>query len=213
MKPERYTDEMVGRYTRMGYWGRPATAALWDRHAALVPDREALADSRVRLTWADVKSWTDRVALGLLDLGFQRDDVIVVQLPNVVELPLVLVALQKAGVLALPLMMYFRHSEVGHALEFTGARGIVMVPQFGSFDYAGMARELGPRAARLKHVFSAGDSLPPGWVSLSEMSRCPVTMRNPAHRLQEAMIRAGDVLMLRMTSGTTGFPKVSQLVA
>ena len=43
------------------------------------------------------------MSLALIRLGLARDDLLAIQIPNGVELPLMRVACEKAGVLSLPL--------------------------------------------------------------------------------------------------------------
>src|SRR5574340_1604044 len=96
---------MMDRYTREGYWGRPGIVDLWDQNAKSCPDKEAVADSRTRMTWLQAKRWIDGVALGLTELGIRKDEIIVSQLPNSVGTMLVRYSLEKAGMLGLPAMM------------------------------------------------------------------------------------------------------------
>ena len=85
-KTIRYDREMFKEYREKGYWDATTLADVWDRNAQDYPDDEAIVDSQTRLTWGDAKTWIDRLALGFLELGYKRDDMIVVQLPNSVEL-------------------------------------------------------------------------------------------------------------------------------
>ena len=84
MKPLRYTPDMIDRFVRDGFWGHPSTAEFWDQNAVLYPDREAVVDSRRRVTWSEGKLLTDRMALAFLRLGLQKDDVVALQVPNIV---------------------------------------------------------------------------------------------------------------------------------
>jgi non-ribosomal peptide synthetase component E (peptide arylation enzyme) len=53
MIPKRYTQELIQEYSERGYWKPITFSHLWDRNATLYPQREALADSQTRLTWAE----------------------------------------------------------------------------------------------------------------------------------------------------------------
>ena len=64
MKPLHITDDYRDRYTRSGYWGKPTLVELWEQNTEVYPDREAVVDSNRRVTWAQAKTWCDRVALG-----------------------------------------------------------------------------------------------------------------------------------------------------
>jgi len=84
-KSTLYSAERIEEYRRKGYWSDDLPVDFWERNAKAFPDKEALVDSKVRLTWEQAKQQKDRIALGLIDMGIQRDEVILAQLPNWVE--------------------------------------------------------------------------------------------------------------------------------
>ncbi len=91
-KSTRVTPELEKEYIEKGYWEEKTIPDMWDQNARDFADREALVDSQMRLTWAQSKQIIDRLALGLLEMGIKRDEAIVIQLPNCVELFLLRVA-------------------------------------------------------------------------------------------------------------------------
>ena len=125
-KTIRYDREMFREYREKGYWDATTLADVWDRNAQDYPDDEAIVDSQTRLAWGDAKTWIDRLALGFLELGYKRDDMIVVQLPNSVELCLLRVACEKAGLLCLPVLRTWRHREMEYVLKQVEAAGVVI---------------------------------------------------------------------------------------
>jgi len=208
MKPLHVTDDIRDRYTELGCWGKPTAVDLWDRNAVLYPDREAVVDSTRRMTWAQAKTWYERVAIGLLELGIKRDEVVASQLPNLVETLLLMRALEKAGILGLPMLTTLRHSELEYLLKAVDARGIVILPEYRNFDYHQMVQEIGPNLPGLKHVFVAGDKAPPGTISLNDMGEKPLEKKYPPGYLDGTGIGPYDIRTLRTTSGTTGVPKI-----
>jgi len=208
VKPLHITDDIRDRYTRLGYWGKPTAVDLWDRNARLYPDREAVVDSSRRMTWAQARIWCDRVALGLLELGIKRDEVVASQLPNVVETLLLMRALEKVGILGLPMMTTMRHSELEYLLKSVNARGIVILPEYRNFDYHRMVQEVSPNLPGLKYVFVVGDNVPPGAISLNEMGKQPLERKYPPDYLDQTKIGPYEIRTLRITSGTTGLPKI-----
>ena len=52
MKPIRYKKEMVDEFLKDGYWTRELFYDFWERNAREYGDREALVDSKYRVTWA-----------------------------------------------------------------------------------------------------------------------------------------------------------------
>ncbi len=86
-KPTRFTKEIIDDYVKKGYWNYDENVSdTWIKNAKEFPDKEALVDSTNRLTWGEVGKWIDRISLSFLELGLKKDDALLVQLPNSVEL-------------------------------------------------------------------------------------------------------------------------------
>src|SRR5262245_17709305 len=73
---------------KAGYWPDRLIVDDLDQHARQRPDQVALSDHNSMtgrstvLSYRHLKRLSDRIALGLLDLGIGRGDVIGLQLPN-----------------------------------------------------------------------------------------------------------------------------------
>jgi non-ribosomal peptide synthetase component E (peptide arylation enzyme) len=212
-KPTRYTAQMVEDYMQKGYWQPVTYSGCWERNARDYPDREAIVDSKTRVTWSQAKQWTDRMALGLLEMGVKRDEAIVIQLPNYVELILLRVACEKAGVLHVPVMRTLRHREMEYILKYVEAVGAVIPGKYRDFDYFQMIREVQPNLPRLKHIIVLGDEVPEGAVALRDMLKQPLEERYPADYLQKTSYGPTEVSFIVPTSGTTGLPKLAEYQA
>ena len=211
MKPPRFTDEMVTEYMEKGYWDNLTFAEIWDRNAEKYPEKEAIVDSKTRITWSKAKQLIDRLALGLMEL-IQRDRVLVIQLPNCTELVLLYVACQKVGIIHMEALINLQHREIEHMLRVVEAEGIVIPWKFRNFDHFAMVEEIRPSLPHLKHVFVADDEVPEGAISIAEMMYQPLEARYPLGRVHERRFEATEVIGLRHTSGTTGFPKIVEQV-
>ncbi len=205
--PTRYAPDMVRQLYDCGEWLPVSLSDVWDHNAERLPDREAVVDSQSRFTWRQARQAIDRLALGFSKLGFQKDDVLVIQLSNCAELPLLRVACEKAGVLCLPVLRNLRHREMEHILGRVKARGIVIPLQFRDFDYLAMIKELQPSAPWLKHIIVTGKSAPSGTISLAAMLGRPVEKEYPAGYLKDRAYPPDEVSLINHTTGTTGFPK------
>ncbi len=206
-KPTRYTQEMIEEHIKRGEWDYTTNAYFWDRNAELYPDKEAVVDSRNRLTWAQAKQCIDRIALGLLELDIKRDEAVVLQLPNIVEVPLLRIACEKAGILGVQVMRTFRHHEVEHTLKYVEAVGVVIPWEFAGFNYFQMIEEIRPNLPALRHIFIVGDEVPPGTISIKEMSQQPLEEKYPGDYLEKKKYGAMEVSLVTATTGTTGLPK------
>lgn len=206
-KATRYTPQMIEQYLQSGEWTRETLSELWDRNAERYPDREALVDSQTRLTWGTAKKWIDRLALGLLEAGLKKDDMVVLQLPNCVELMVLIVACEKAGLLSLPVLRTFRHNEMQYIIEHVHAAAVVIPSEFRGFDYYTMIKDIQQNVDTLKHIFFCGNQTPAGYRTITEMVAKPWEERYPRDFLADKTCPATEVSLVVSTSGTTGFPK------
>jgi len=212
-KPVRWTEEMVNEYMRRGYWDNTTLYDLWERNARDFPKREAIADSRRRLTWAEAKKWIDRLALGFIKLGLKKDDVIVIQVPNSVEQTLLRVACEKAGIVHMPALRSLRHTEMEYILRYCDAVGVVIPWEIRDFNYYQMIREIRPRLPRLQHVFVVGEKVPGEALSFMEMVKRSVEESYPPNYLRNFGLPSTETSLVLHTTGTTGLPKFVEYAA
>ena len=210
-RPTRYTQEMMDEYLSKGYWEQTTWPEVWDRNARDYPGREAIVDSRTRLTWAQAKKLIDRLALGLLRLGFKRDDLLALQLPNSVEVALLRIACEKAGILCLPALTALRQRELEYILRHVEAAGIVIPREFRNFNHFEMISEMRPRLPQLRHVFVTGDEVPEGAISIKALLAQPLEDEYPPDYLRERGFPATEISWISHTSGSTGFPKFVEI--
>ncbi len=206
-KATLYTPHLIDRYLQSGEWTRETLSEIWDRNAERYSDNEAVVDSQTRLTWGQAKKWIDRLALSLLEAGLKKDDLVVLQLPNCVELMVLIVACEKAGLLSLPVLRTFRHNEMDYIIRHVHAAAVVIPIEFRGFDYFAMIRAIQRNADRLKHVFFCGADAPDGYETIAAMAADPVEERYPRNFLADKTCPPTDVSLVVSTSGTTGFPK------
>ncbi len=211
MKPVRYDPEEIEKNLKEGYWDKTILPDYWDRNAREWPHKEALVDSLgSRLTWAEAKEKIDRIALSLVkDVKLNKDDRLMVQLPNCVEQVLVRLACEKAGVLSIPEMTTFRQTELGEIASRTEAVGIVIPKHYRKFDHYEMVKELRAGLPNLKHVFVVGEDVPQDCISLQEIMEHPYEEQYDLTELQARKLDAvEEVGFLITTTGTTGLPKI-----
>lgn len=208
-KPTRYTQEMIDEYLARGYWQKKPTSELWDINAKLYPNKEALVDSGSRVTWAQAKQRSDRIALNLLKMGYRRDEILFLLLPNCTDSFVVRLACEKAGVLCMTALMTIRESEMEYILKTFDVKGIAIPWQFRTFDFYQAVNEMRPRLPRLKDILVMGDQVPPGAYSIEEMAKRAPRGYN-TRLLATTRYQFADVAIIGLTSGTTGIPKTAE---
>lgn len=197
-----------------GLWEDLAWSNLWDRNAKNFPNKEAIVDHKTRLTWRQAKLAIDRLALGFMDLGYKKDDAIVAELPGWVEMMLVRIACEKAGLLVAPVLRSFREFEMKHTMSLLEAKGVVIPYKWRDFDYFAMIQSIRPELPKLEHIFIVGDEVPKGCISLNKMMQEPLEKRYSAKEREKLFARrkmpSTEVSELSHTTGTTGVPKLAE---
>lgn len=210
-------DEQVQLYTERGWWGERTLSDLFLRNAELSPEALAVVDppnraalapgEPQRLTYAEVKSASDRLANALLEAGVGKDDVVMVQLPNIVELVVVYLACARIGAVLSPLPMQFRTHELRHVMGQTEPRVYIAIKSFGGHDHVAMVQSLRPEFPCVTQIIALGDDLPAGVGSLAGiLSTEADTSRVDAHAAAYPS-SANDIFTVCWTSGTVAEPK------
>lgn len=104
-------------------------ATLLRNHAAAQPDRIALRAGEETLTWAQWDARVDAAARGLLALGLPRSAGhparVAIALPNDLDFTVTLLAVLRAGLVAVPVNPGFTPRELRHVLTDSGAQLLV----------------------------------------------------------------------------------------
>jgi non-ribosomal peptide synthetase component E (peptide arylation enzyme) len=170
---------------------------LFRRAAVRNPDAIALVDPDDRaqftdgaprqLTYAQADRAVWAMAERLRALGLQTDAVIGVQLPNTVEHILTLLGIIRAGLIAAPLPMLWRETEIIAALSNVGAKALVTTSRIGAADHCAVAGRVAAGLFSIRHVCAFGDHLADGIVPLDDvfstqagMQPAPMRDGNPA---------------------------------
>jgi non-ribosomal peptide synthetase component E (peptide arylation enzyme) len=213
LKPIRYKEKMINEFLKDGYWTPELFYDFWDRNARESGDREALVDSKFRVTWAEAKKRVDAMAISWVELGLARDSRVIIQSPNSVYGFLSRIACERAGLISLTVYPYLRQLELEYMLEKTAAAAVVIPNVYRGFDYLDMYRGLQQRFTHLKYFFLFDDAVPAGapkgtfslTTLVTERAKKPVDSSVLEARRLSA---TGDVALLTTTSGTTGIPKL-----
>ena len=171
MKPIRYDKKEIDKNLEKGYWDSSILPDYWEGNAKKWPDKEALVDSTgSRLTWAGANQRINRIAFALAkELKLNKDDRLMVQLPNMVEQVLVRLACEKAGILSIPELTTFRHSELKEIGRQTAASGIVILKEYRRFDHYQMVKELQADLLNLKYIIVADEDVHKGCISQAKI--------------------------------------------
>lgn len=157
-------------------------AAILAESARRYPQRTAVVDGALRVSYADLWREALTVAAALRDLGVRPGDRVALQCPNVADFPRAYYGILALGAVVVPVHLLLTAREVAYTLRDSGARLLVCHPAVAA---------VGTEAAGLAGV----PVVPPG-----DLARA-APLRSYVSRAPE------DPAVVLYTSGTTGQPK------
>ena len=201
--PRPPTPQDIGKFRAKGWWKDQTFSELLERRARETPEREALGDTRRRITYGELWREVKRFAEFLRRQGVQRGDVVTLQLPNRIEFPVAFFSLELIGAVANKISADFRAIEVEYILRFSKSKAYVCASQFKGFDYVAMIGELRPRLPDLSLVICVDD------VTASDVVSFAHAVHGTPEIAEADRVRMSplDVMRMCFTSGTTGNPK------
>ena len=197
---QTWPDEFVARYRAAGYWRGETFPAFLRERAARFGDRTAIVDQDQRWTYAQLLERAETIAAGLLALGLQRGDRVVIQIGNVAEFYGVAFGLFIAGLVPVYALPAHRITEIGHFVRKSQAAAYVALQQYDNFDYRTLARELQAQEPGVKHVVIVGEDA-------AEFTPLQGFKANPA-LLPTENPDPQSVAFLQISGGSTGLSKL-----
>jgi cyclohexanecarboxylate-CoA ligase/acyl-CoA synthetase len=133
---------------------------LLERWVAERPHQCFVSDGSAELDFETVRARAYRLGAALRRVGVRSGDRVALQLPNWAEFVVSYLALARIGAVMVPIMMVYRHAEVRHVLENSGAVAAITTGTFRRFDHAGMFRELAADSAVEQLIIARGQTQP-----------------------------------------------------
>src|SRR5436190_12862137 len=144
---------------------RPDALALIDP-----PDRPSFTDGPARrLTYAQADRVISALAARLRGFGLPTDSVVAIQLPNTVESVIVLLAVMRAGLIAAPLPLLWRHGDAAAALSRVAARALIGCQRIGDTIHGDLAMHIAMETFTIRFVCGFGENLPDGVVPIDDI--------------------------------------------
>ena len=206
--------EKIKAYVEQGWWTEETMGELFIKTAeqqaqamAVVdpPNRRSISgDDPQSWTWAQLLTQVGRFCALFHLQGLRKDDVIVMQLPNCVEMHAVYLACAINGIVVSPVPVQYRTHELTHVFAITQAKLAITTQHIGNYPAAQQWATHAQHFEGLQHIWSLGQDLPDGVTSLSQLLADAPTwnaqqLRQHSHDMD---VTAHDVLTICWTSGT-----------
>jgi non-ribosomal peptide synthetase component E (peptide arylation enzyme) len=156
-----YPPDVIEEYAAKGWWLNMTYGDLLDRSTSLYPDKPAVIDENIQLTYAQLKEKVDRLAIAFLKLGIKRYDRLLLQLPNRHEFVVAFYAMQRIGavpILAVPRQEY---SEISHFFKVMEPVGWIVPVRDGNREFVPLIDKIRAESKSLKYLIMVEDDDPP----------------------------------------------------
>jgi len=204
-----YKKKDAEKYNRYRWWAGLTFGDILDRAADIHPEKEAFVDGKTRLTYGEARERTNKLALGLMDLGIRPQDRVLVQIPNWNEFVLAYFALQKIGAITVLLIDRYRPFEINRLISLTGATSWIVASRYKNTDYLPIIHDVlkeHPEVNRVITVRGEEDLKP--FFSLERLAAQSELSEVRLSQLAERRPDPMQVAHMGPTGGTTGAPKI-----
>ena len=203
--------------------GYDSLVALIEESFSKFKDREAYVCMGRTMTYGDIDARSRDLAAYFTSLGLQRGDRVAIMMPNVLQYPITVAAVLRAGFIAVNVNPLYTPRELEHQLKDSGARAIVILENFANTLQQVIAR------SKIEHIVlaSMGDLLgfPKGMIVNFVVRRKMVPpfslpgavafntalARGAKATFARPSFKKDDIAVLQYTGGTTGMAKGAAL--
>lgn len=198
---------------------------LMDEAFTQYASRKAYACMGKFITYAEVDSLSKQLGAWLQSQGLQRGARVAIMMPNVLQYPIALAAVLRAGYIVVNVNPLYTPRELEHQLNDSGAEAIIILENFAhtlekviarthikTVVLASMGEMLGAAKGLLVNfVVRNVKKMVPDF-SLPNAVRFSTALREGASmRLQPVSLGHDDIAFLQYTGGTTGLSKGAML--
>src|SRR5262249_7910782 len=204
----------------------PSLVALLEESFARFRDQRAYVCMDKAITFGEIDTLSLALASWLQDKGLRKGTRVAIMMPNVLQYPVALAAVLRAGLIAVNVNPLYTARELGHQLKDSGAEAVIVLENFAATLQVALA------GTPVKHVVvgSLGDLLgfPKGLIVnfvVRSVRKMIPAWSLPGHFKFNDVIAAGksmtfthpelgpdDVAVLQYTGGTTGVAKGATLL-
>ena len=201
----------------------------FNRVASRFPKQDAVVSlpQNRRLTYSQLIIEIDKLARGLLGMGFNKGERIGIWSTNNIEWLLLQMATARIGAVLVNINPAYREKELAYALQCSEVQGLFVIPSFRSSDYVAMLMELMPELSSKISVRLENKDFPnlrkiivydplspdntqrpqPGFITWQEVLSGGDDITLKELDKYTASLDMDDPINIQYTSGTTGFPK------
>jgi long-chain acyl-CoA synthetase len=179
-----------------------------------------------RLSFAELDQRSQQLGAYLQSLGLERGDRVAIMLPNVLQYPIAVAAVLRAGLVVVNVNPLYTARELEYQLKDSGAKAVVIIENFGTVLQQCLAHTpvqhvvlcaMGDQLSWFKgllvnHVVRKVKKMVPAFELPTAVRFNEALARGAQLSLQQPEVGSDDVAVLQYTGGTTGVSKGAVLL-
>ncbi|OLP45115.1 long-chain-fatty-acid--CoA ligase [Rhizobium oryziradicis] len=194
--------------------------ALFDNSCRIYAKRDAFSCMGRAMTFEQLGANATKIAAWLQEAGFAKGDRIAVMMPNILQNPVVVYGILKAGMVVVNVNPLYTPRELGHQLKDSGAVAMFVLENFAhtvqavardtalrSIVVATMGDMLGLKGHLVNFIVRKVKKLVPAWSLPQAQSFRSVLAEGEHLSYKPEPIQRDDIAFLQYTGGTTGVSK------
>ena len=204
-----YKKTDADKYNRLRWWLGVTYGDAFNKATDLYPKREALVDDTCRLTYSELRKEVDNLAIGLISIGINKGDCVLLQLPNWREFVLSFFALHKIGAIVALVLPRHAQIEICHIAQLCNAKAWIVPEQYRKTDYMPIIGDVLGKCPELKHVILVRSQKATRFTRLEKLINDIDLDPEDITVLDRRRPDPNEVALLLPTGGTTGLPRLA----
>ncbi len=187
-------------------------------------DRPAYTCMGKTITYSDMERMSSAIGAWLQSLGLAKGDRVAVMMPNILQMPVAMAAVLRAGYTVVNVNPLYTPRELEHQLKDSGAKAIIILENFAvtlqqviartdvkHVCVASMGDLMGLKGHLVNFVVRKVKKMVPAWSLPGHVSFKAALSAGQGKTLKPADVKPNDVAFLQYTGGTTGVSKGATL--
>jgi len=199
-------------------------AALIENSFKRYANRPAYTCMGKTITYGEMEQMSAAIGAWLQSLGLQKGDRVAIMMPNILQTPVAMAAVLRAGYTVVNVNPLYTPRELEHQLKDSGAKAIIILENFAvtlqqvigktgvkHVCVATMGDLLGLKGHLVNLVVRKVKKMVPAWSLPGHVSFKAAMASGQGKKLSQSDLNPSDVAFLQYTGGTTGVSKGATL--
>jgi len=195
-------------------------AELLEKSCARYANRIAFSSMGKTLTYGELEGQTRKIAAWLQSIGLEKGDRVAVMMPNVLQNPVAVYGILRAGFVVVNVNPLYTPRELEHQLRDSGAKAIFVLENFARtveqvlvktdvrhVVVTSLGEMLGAKGLIVNLLVRKVKKLVPSWSIPKHKTFKQVLGEGAGKALKPANLKGDDIAFLQYTGGTTGIAK------